>query len=134
MRLINGRHDLPPLWDGVPVEWTGWSAHRTTLPLHVPADSLCCRQCGAVDEPLINFGIRPPDRPTYPGTRTKTTRSGHKYDVAAEVPSWPVRDLIAARCRHCRHDVITDLRTDEVWDLEEDDYQPAGSYPTDRLF
>ncbi|QGH74518.1 hypothetical protein HYQ03_gp31 [Arthrobacter phage Kuleana] len=129
MRLAHSRDDLPRSWDGEPVEWTPWNDARTSLAYHVPADALACRQCGAVDEPLISWGKRPPATPTYPTTRTKTTRSGRKYEVAAEVPSWPVRDLIASRCRHCSHDVVTDTRTDERWDLEPEDYGPNGSEP-----
>ncbi|MGH8605075.1 MAG: hypothetical protein ACREXR_20505, partial [Gammaproteobacteria bacterium] len=66
--------------------------------------------------------------------RIKTTKSGRKYKVPHEVPSWPVRDLVAARCRHCGHDVVTDRRTGELWDLGEADYAPEGSYPSDTLF
>lgn len=135
LELVPGRlHDLPPSWDGVPVEWSGWSTHRTSLAYHATPDQLACRKCGSVDESLINWGKRPPAAATYPGTRTKTTRSGHRYEVAAEVPAWPVRDIWAARCRHCRHDVVTDERTGEVWDLDDEDYGPAGSTPSDVLF
>lgn len=134
LRLVHSAHDLPPSWDGQPVEWTPWNDARSTLPLHVPAEALACDKCGAVDESLISWGKRPPDRPTYPGTRTKTTKSGHRYEVAAEVPSWPVRDLSAARCRHCGHDVVTDTRTGESWDLEPEDYGPDGSTASDVLF
>jgi hypothetical protein len=134
LSLVDNRHDLPPSWDGVPVEWSEWSTGNTTLALHIPADKLACEQCGAVEEPSISFGKRPPETPTFTTTRTKTTKSGHKYDVHHEVKSWPIRDLIAARCRHCGHDVVTDLRTDERWDLDETDYGPDGSTASDVLF
>lgn len=102
--------DLPPSWDGEPVSWTPWTAHRTTLAFHLPPDALACDQCGAVDEPATCWGIR-----------------------AAEVPG-PIRDLSAARCRHCGHDVVTDHRTDQRWDLEPEDYGPGGSTPPGTLF
>jgi hypothetical protein len=129
MKLAHSRNDLPNSWDGEPVEWTGWTAHRSTMIYHAPPDVFCCRQCGTVDERLINFGKRPPETATYPSTRTRTTRSGRTYEQEIEVPSWPVVDLVASRCRHCRHDVVTDLRTDQVWDLEDEDYGPDGSNP-----
>lgn len=134
LSLVAQRPDLPPAWDGAPVEWSEWSTGHTTLALHIPADKLACDHCGTVEEPSINFGKRPPEHPTVMTTRTKTTRSGRKYEVPHEIPSWPIRDLIAARCRHCGHDTVHDLRTDERWDLDESDYSPAGSYPADVRF
>ncbi|MGN7250066.1 hypothetical protein [Arthrobacter sp. SAFR-014] len=134
LTLVHARHDLPPSWDGVPVEWSEWSEGHTTLALHVPADKLACDRCGAIEEASISFGKRPPEHPTFMTTRTKTTKSGHQYDVPHEVEAWAVRDLIAARCRHCLHDVVTDTRTGEAWDLEAPDYEDAGSYPDDVLF
>ena len=128
------QNDLPPAWDGVPITWHGWTAHRSTLPLHVPADALCCRKCGAVGENLINWGTRPPAEPTWIIDKELTTKSGHRYRAPREVQSWPVRDIYAARCRHCRHDVVTDERTGEVWDLDESDYGPDGSTEKDTLF
>ncbi|QDG87138.1 hypothetical protein [Pseudarthrobacter sp. NIBRBAC000502770] len=133
LRLARSRHDLPLLWDGVPVTWDAWSDYRSTLPLHVPADKMACHECGAVDESLIAWGIRPPAESTFTTTTTKTTRSGHKYEAQVEVPAYPVHDIYAARCRHCGHDVVTDTRTNETWDLDETDYGPEGS-TGDTLF
>lgn len=134
LALVHSRHDLPPSWDGVPVEWSEWSKGGTTLALHLPPDQLACPECGAVEEPAISFGKRPPETPTIMGTRIKTTKSGRQYTVPQEIKAWAVRDLIASRCKHCLHDVVTDLRTDERWDLDESDYAPQGSYPADVLF
>lgn len=136
LTLVHARHDLPPSWDGVPVTWAPWSDHRSTLILHMPAERMACDKCGAVDESLISWGTRPaPEGETITINRAKTTRSGRKYRVAEEVPSWPIADLYAARCRHCGHDVVTDTRTDERWDLDPEDYGDAGSnYQPDTLF
>lgn len=135
LTLVHSRHDLPPFWDGVPVTWAPWSDHRSTLTLHVPADQMACDKCGAVDESLISWGTRPaPKGETITINQTKKTRSGRKYAVAAEVPSWPIADIYAARCRHCGQDFVTDTRTDERWDLDESDYTPQGSYPADSLW
>lgn len=135
LRLVYSRHDLPPSWDGQPVEWDEMSDddHRSTIILHAPAAALACHKCGSVDEPRISWGKRPPESPTFSTTRTKTTRTGRKYEVPCEVEAWAVRDLIAARCRHCLHDVVTDTRTGESWDLDASDYGPEGS-ASDTLF
>lgn len=135
LQLVHTRPDLPPFWDGVPVTWDEWSDVRSTLILHAPADMMACEQCGAVDENLIAWGLRPPAEATVTTWRTKATKSGHKYGVPHEVEARPVRDIYAARCRHCGHDRVTDTRTDEVWDLDETDYTPEGSYEhNDTLF
>lgn len=128
LRLIASREDLPPSWDGTPVTWDQWSDARSTLILHVPAEAMACTECGAVDESMIAWGTRPPAEPTFATWETKTTRSGHKYEAPVEVPAHPVRDIYAARCRHCGHDVVTDTRTGERWDLDESDYSSEGSY------
>lgn len=135
MRLASSRHDLPISWDGEKVVWDEWSEVRSSLAYHATAEELACDKCGAVDESLIAWGLRdPPAGSMTTRQRTKTTRSGKKYDVVEEVPARPLRDIYAARCRHCGHDVVTDTRTDERWDLEEEDYGPGGSTPSDTLF
>ncbi len=136
LKLVHDRRDLPPSWDGVLVEWSEWSEGRTTLIHHAPPESLACAECGTVDEPIISFGKRPPaDGVTFTTDKTRHTKSGRAYTWGTEeVPAWPVNDLIAARCRHCAHDVVTDRRTGERWDLDETDYGPDGSINTDTLF
>lgn len=133
LRLLPTRPDLPPFWDGAKVTWDAWSDVRSSLAYHLKPEDMACDKCGAVDESLIAWGLRPPVEATYGTTRTKTTKSGRKYAIACEVPAWGVRDIYAARCRHCGHDRVTDTRTDEVWDLDESDYAPEGSY-ADTLF
>jgi hypothetical protein len=108
-------YDLPPQWDGQAVEWGAWTAPRTTLALHLPADQLACDKCGVLDEreQARGFIVQPP------GSITRMYARGALY---------------AARCRHCGHDTITDLDTGEVWDLEPEDYGPQGSTPPGQLF
>jgi ribosomal protein S27E len=106
--------DLPPKWDGVPVQWQGWSDLRSTLVYHLPVDTLACRQCGVVDEPLTNRG-----------------RRQFTYGVIVLQGS---SALMAARCRHCGHDTVTDMEAEETWDLDEEDYGPNGSTASDVLF
>lgn len=96
-------HDLPPAWDGQPVEWMEWSPEaRSSLFYHSPIEQMTCRECGTVDEPR--------------------TCSGRRGDL-------PVWDLIASRCRHCGHDQVTETQTWQTWDLEPEDYTDAGSWP-----
>jgi ribosomal protein L40E len=128
--------DLPPSWDGVAVTWGQWSDFETTMAHHVPTEALTCRECGAVGERAINWGSRPPVvvAETVLSPVTKRTRSGRSYINYEHLPAYPVRDLWAARCRHCGHDTVTDERTGEVWELEPDDYTAEGSIPSDMLF
>lgn len=134
LELVHSKNDLPPSWDGRKVTWDEWSNIRTSLAYHLKPEEMACDQCGAVDESLIAWGLRDPTPgATMSQTQTKTTRSGKKYAIAVEAPACPMRDLYAARCRHCGHDVVTDTETDERWDLDETDYGPQGS-TSDTLF
>lgn len=92
------RHDLPPLWDGVPVAWREWSRVDSTLILHLPADAFACDKCGAIDESDISNGRR-----------------------------GQLINLTAYRCRHCGHDTVHDHLTDQWWDLDQTDYADIGS-------
>lgn len=127
LTLVSDCPDLPPYWDAVPVTWKGWQTGRTTLQLHLPASALACGECGCVDEPKVNMGIRPPAAPTVRVPVVKRTKSGRQYTRATDVESWPVADLAASRCRHCGHDIVTDQRTGQCWDLDDTDYEPKGS-------
>jgi hypothetical protein len=110
-------HDLPPLWDGRPVQWSDWTdeaglAGRTTLVFHVPADHWACTGCGWIrDSELRAVGT------LLPG--------GGVTDM------WPHVRLVVRRCPGCHLDEVTDIDTGEVWDLEDTDYTDAGSWPDD---
>ena len=64
---------------------------------------------------------------TYSPLGSQLTES--LLEVPHEVKALPVLDIVAARCRHCSADVVTDLRTGEVWVLDESDYTATGSTP-----
>jgi len=104
-------HDLPPAWDGLPVEWRGWGATPTTLGYHLPLDAIACRRCGSLDEQLHNVGV---------------VDLGPSDD--AEDSGRYIR-LLAFRCPDCRHDQVLDQDDDELWDLDESDYGDDGSVP-----
>lgn len=108
------RLDLPPAWDGEPIEWGEWSDNRTTIPYHSKPEDLVCHKCGAFDEPLINFGRRRVDK--------HGVTLLHQY-----------RDLVIFRCRDCRHDRVWDQRTDQWWDLDPSDYEDEGSVDPDTI-
>jgi hypothetical protein len=107
-------YDLPPLWDGRPVQWSDWTdeAESTTLRFHVPADHWACTGCGWIrDSELRAVGT------LLPG--------GGVTDM------WPHVRLVVRRCPGCHLDEVTDIDTGEVWDLEDTDYTDAGSWPDD---
>lgn len=104
-------NDLPPLWDGVPVSWGGWSLAWSSLNYHLPLHELVCDKCGGLGDMGINWGMRPAEDGTQ------------------------CRDIVAARCQDCGHDTVTDHRTKETWELDPDDYGDEGSTETkDTLF
>jgi hypothetical protein len=102
-------HDLPPSWDGQPVEWSGWEAYTTTAELHLPLDQLACKACGSLGREAVTIGV-----------------------IAG------LAQLSAFRCVDCRADVVWDRTADEWWDLEPADYLDQGSHDprvtTPRLF
>ena len=118
MVTTNARpHDLPPLWDGRPVQWSAWTdegglAGRTTLVFHVPSDHWACTGCGWIrDTDLRAVGTLLPGNGVadlYPHVR-----------------------LVVRRCPGCHLDQVSDLDTGEVWDLDDNDYGDAGSWPDD---
>jgi hypothetical protein len=115
-------NDLPPKWDGRPVEWEGWRNLETSMALHLPVDDLTCRACGAIGERAINSGKR---LRTF--RKEQRTKSGAIY-LSTQRYRRPVRDLFAFRCRHCGHDQVLDTSTDQLWDLDPSDYSDEGSY------
>lgn len=130
----NRPFDLPPSWDGQPVTWGPWSELDSTLAYHLSAEALACRKCGAVAERSTAWGVRPPASATVLAEVPRHTRTGRAYLSHERVPARPVRDLFAARCRHCGHDTVSDERTGEVWELEPEDYSAEGSRASETLF
>ncbi|XBB66883.1 hypothetical protein ABFU82_22665 [Nocardioides sp. WV_118_6] len=111
-------HDLPPAWDGLPVEWRGWIAAATTLSYHLPLEETACRRCGSLNEQLLNVGV---------------IDHGPRGDARdPEEPRHHVR-LFAFRCPDCRHDQVLDQDDDQLWDLDETDYGDDGSVPPDAV-
>ena len=115
-------HDLPPRWDGMPVEWGGW--HTPPEPTHA-AEPDPCDRCGAFGPWLMNRGtiwtdpniVRTIGRPGVRGS------GGHgrwgRHIIAT---------LYAFRCTQCGADEASILGSHDVWVLDESDYTDAGSY------
>lgn len=105
-------HDLPPKWDGWPVDWEGWGWFVGFICFRSkgagPRPQVCSK-CGHVGEQPMNRGRARepfPWRGRFQGNRL----------------------LIAFRCAGCRHDVVmTNIADPEWWDLDPADYLDAGS-------
>jgi hypothetical protein len=108
--VLEREFDLPPRWDGAPVEWEPWQAETPMFVCPPPKDMGACRDCGSLESRVTAKGIVTP----LPGVHRI---GGHQ--------------LRAFRCPDCQHDQVWDSLTDEVWDLDPDDYSMNGSWPPD---
>lgn len=122
--------DLPPKWDGVPVTWGEPHAVGATFICPPPKEPEACTECGqlAVDGADTYLG-RVPGEPVQPfWTR-------NRYGQPVKKPGWDVLEpaLLATRCLGCGHDQVVDLRTNEVWDLDDTDYGEEGSVHPDQV-
>ena len=128
IRALPTQHDLPPLWDGHRVEWKPWTTFWSTLDFHMKPDT--CSFCGAREKCALTMGLVQP-LPGETVTRTVYQRSkrvqGREFGVNRTVAETPIYWLVAFRCPSCHHDSVWDRRTDEWWDLDEQDYGDEGS-------
>ncbi|MFP7833115.1 hypothetical protein [Marisediminicola sp. LYQ134] len=124
---------LPPRWDGHEVTWETMPVPTVSF-ICPPPEPRYCGNCGSFFPPLMVRGLRHPlDGETFDSTRAKTGRFGRTVHIPTEVPAWPVYDLAAFRCPTCPTDEVWDIRTDEWWELDLDDYGPAGSTHPDTV-
>lgn len=114
-------HDLPPRWDGAPVEWGGWTSEGVVF-ICPPIGQPLCAVCGSTTPRLVSHGIRtiPYDENVVP------------VGVARLQAHETRRRMVAHRCPDCRHDTVWDQETDQVWDLDATDYGDDGSHPPPR--
>jgi len=123
LTLWSRDHDLPPRWDGLPVEWSEWS--------DTSAIFICgraarrperCGHCGSIRSPLIASGRIWADWPpaTVP-LMGRTRLAGGRRLVA---------NIAAFRCPDCQRDhVIDGLGSGaQTWLLDETDYRDEGSW------
>lgn len=121
-------YDLPPKWDGRPVDWSEWRPARELF-ICPPPPREPCRECKSTAPSLFNVGVvQPLPGETFEVDRVKRTKSGREY-VSGKVakPAWPLVRLHLFRCPDCLHDTVFDTVTDEWWDLDPSDYEPEGS-------
>lgn len=117
------QHDLPPLWNGRVVVWTGWEA---TPQLFIctrgrgRAPKACCEGCGSTEQQPMNVG--------YLATHPTVTREEVQNVVAGTPPGVGLayRHLTAFRCPECKTDVVVEVGGD-VWTLDHTDYGDEGS-------
>lgn len=111
-------HDLPPKWDGSPIEWEGWRQQDPAFICPPPKDFGACGECGSLAPRLHNLGMR---RISYDAN---VVRLGRGRLMPRELHA----SLSALRCSDCHHDTVVDLWADEVWDLDITDYGDQGSH------
>lgn len=101
-------HDLPPKWDGAPMQWGQWDEMAAVICAKVRPEP--CERCGSTARRGSSTGtVRP--------TRTGPVINLHH------------RRLHALRCPDCLHDTVWDPGNDEWWDLDPTDYGDDGSNP-----
>lgn len=109
-------HDLPPRWDGHPVEWHDWALMEPVF-VCPPQRRECCPRCGSTaDQPCNRGSVR-----INPRTELESRRSGRL--------GRPIfLSLVAFRCPDCCHDQVLEVSTSRWWDLDPDDYLDDGSF------
>lgn len=117
LELWPREHDLPPRWDGLPVEWGCWDDTGRAFMCPPPKPQRCAR-CGSEHPRLINVGRLWTDPATAPPAigPTRLRRGRHLVGV-----------ISAFRCPDCGHDSVLDHLGNE-WDLDETDYTDDGSW------
>jgi hypothetical protein len=99
-------YDLPPKWDGQPIEWeASWNP---------PAPAFIC----------------PPPKPQpCSGCGRHTLDQPHKMGRTRAVQDrGPVVLMLSVhRCPSCRLDTVFELETGQCWTLDVTDYGPQGS-------
>ncbi|MCX2931372.1 hypothetical protein ORI20_13895 [Mycobacterium sp. CVI_P3] len=96
-------HDLPPRWDGLPVEWGEWTDLATVFICPPPRRPERCGKCKSERPSLMNVG--------------RVSGAGRQF----------IGRLTVFRCPDCRHDSVRDHH-DRMWDLDPTDYTDDGSY------
>lgn len=105
-------HDLPPRWDGLPVQWADWTDAAAMSPER-------CTYCGGTTAAAINTGhIWTDESSASPATGEARLRDGRRF----------VGLLTAFRCPQCEHDHVLDSITGKRWDLDDTDYTDEGSW------
>lgn len=110
-------HDLPPRWDGMPVQWGDWddTGRIFMCPPPKPQPCPCCR---SLRPRLFNVGRIWTDPHTAPPAIGLGRLRGGRHLVG---------HLSVYRCPDCHHDTALDPAGQE-WDLDPSDYTDTGSF------
>ncbi len=111
-------HDLPPRWDGLPVQWSDWSDTTGVVICPPPPRPERCEHCGTTAAPQINIGRIWTDQASAPPAVGRARLRGHRHLVGL---------ITAFRCPQCEHDSVRDP-DGQMWDLDDTDYTDDGSW------
>ncbi|MEW2484176.1 hypothetical protein AB0876_31785 [Mycobacterium sp. NPDC049093] len=111
-------HDLPPRWDGLPVQWGEWDDTGRMFICPPPKKPSRCDKCGSTRSRLFCTGRIWTDPSTAPRAIGRARLQRGRQLVGL---------ISAFRCPECRHDTVRDLNGQE-WDLDETDYGDEGSF------
>lgn len=110
-------HDLPPRWDGLPVQW-GDLSDTAAIICPPPRKPDRCDQCGTTRARLSNIGRVWTDAASAPASigRARLHRNRHLVSL-----------ITVFRCTACNHDSVVDPNG-RMWDLDITDYTDDGSW------
>ena len=111
-------HDLPPRWDGLPVQWSQWSDTSGVMICPPPPQPERCTHCATTEAPMITIGRIWTEKATAPTAIGPARLRNGKHLVGL---------LTAFRCPVCEHDHVVDPNGDS-WDLDDTDYTDDGSW------
>ncbi len=124
---VQGRkYDMPPFWDGMPVEWNPWDEDHLTFLCGskkcVDAAWQTCEHCGYQGHFLTSRGVVRTRPEQVPSISLGNLQPQHFVDT-----------LHATRCPRCGVTHVIDRlgSTDpQEWILDKSDYSPGGSWET----
>lgn len=111
-------HDLPPRWDGLPIDWGDWAPTSWVQICPPPTTGRGCVRCASTAPPLAAHGRLYTDPVTAPPAIAMGRRHRGRHLIGV---------LTALRCPNCAHDVIVDPKG-RSWDLDPTDYGDDGSF------
>lgn len=112
-------NDLPTHWDGARITWEGWKEQIDVQICPPPKKPDTCTRCGSTTPQPVNNGT------IWASTAGVTPIRRARIHFPDEVV---IGNLVAFRCPDCRTDSVLDMRTGELWDLDETDYLESGSW------
>ncbi|WP_198008404.1 hypothetical protein [Leucobacter salsicius] len=134
LHLLGSPSSFPPLptrWDGDVVSWDNWQEHiRTSADFH--GDQPTCEGCGTDQRPHWATGSRHPSQGEVIETTTRHPYKapwGTTYQTphTRYTPATATIQFHATRCGWCGHTEVFDNDSQELWTLDDTDYNTTGS-------